>query len=248
MPNPPRDIPAVTYCTPEEVFETIEYFDHDTQKLIIPSNTTVPTAETLRKRILAMEDQIDLYTGDTWRVKKVEGQIVEVDDYWKDGNSWARSDYFKQGGFRVNLHKNVLPWDPEKGDKLEIRSRLTTMSWADITCNVQRSPNDTERAGVRFDYNSGLMYIRGGLFLSAPSEVRITYRYGREGPVPYDINRCCSLMVGLTVLTTDYYRTKVGVGGDLGGSFSEKKKWMQEEINNILTARQIPTTVYSALE
>lgn len=67
--------------------------------------------------ILAAEDEIDLRTRRTWRENRVKNYITSIGNYQWDENAY-RSAYYQRGGYVIQLRKNLLPWDPSKGDRI----------------------------------------------------------------------------------------------------------------------------------
>lgn len=129
---------TTTYCSPEDVAEVMDLPDHmDPTGTLMFTNESHPTYERVQKMILSAEDEIDRRTRRSWRENRVVNQQLTINSYWHDTNGW-RSDYYAEGGDFVQLRKNVRPWDPSKGDRLEIRMRNN--SWADVTQYIRPMP------------------------------------------------------------------------------------------------------------
>ena len=69
-----------------------------------------------------------------------------------------------------------------------------------------------------FDYEGGILILR--LYFMNPrySAVRISYRYGQEPDpetgeytIPTEVERLCTLMTAVQILTTQFWAIKVGM-------------------------------------
>lgn len=242
------------YCEPIDVMRAIrivDYYSAD-QGILVPSDVSLPSYDELIFRICAKEDEIDRFTRRSWRENRVKDYVCSINEYWHDNNS-SRTRYWQEGGYFIQLHKDVLPWNPNKGDKIELRN--ISNQFIDVTEAYMREADLDEPNGVDkkheminsfwFDYPMGKLYIRSSFVQPKHNSIRITYRYGKEGEVPASISRCCALMVALTVLNEDFYLTRLGSGGDLGSSKADMRKNMETEINNILTMYRRTGAVYS---
>lgn len=237
------------YCSPKDVMEALRYIDYDspfvTNDVLDPSDASIPNYDQLIFRICAKEDEIDYYTGQSWRCNRVVDDIQTINTYWHDQNS-VRAEYWAQGGYYVQLNQDVREWDPLKGDR--IRFRTLNNAWLDLSEAVEQSTEEACDGGAFwFDYPMGKLYLRTRIFSPKYNAIKITYRYGKTQPVPPSIRRCCALMVGLTVMNEEIYMTRLGQGGELGGQKNDMKKAMQEEINSILMMHRVITPVRSLL-
>jgi len=236
-----RIYPSPTYCTAEYVWETLGMWDQRLQKRKMPDDMGVQSIDYINSMILAEEETIDGLTGNTWRPHRVKDKIVQMMTYQQDaGASWGfRTGMVEEGGNYVMLQRNILPWDPEQGDELWARVGVGG-NWVNWTDRVKRGYDDTERSLVWFDYDMGKMYVIS--MLGARGQAfRISYRYGIVDDVPFSIQRACALRVATQVLDTDWYVTKLGTGGDLGGSIRERKESMMKQANQMLAMKQRPT-------
>lgn len=236
-----------TYCTVEDVEETLDFPSPDDPTGIFRfSDVSHPSYNRVVKLILAAEDEIDRRTQRSWRVNYVKDHITSIQTYWHDLNG-VRMAYFRNGGDYVQLHKDILPWDPEQGDKLEIRTHGN--QWIDIT-NVMvdgRSPVDAHNISQWFDYKHGKLYIRTRLYQVKANALRISYRYGSEEPIPLGINRLAALTVASQILAMDMYQIKMGLGGDIAGVKDQTLNRWQEEMGRLYTSFQRTGTVHSLL-
>ena len=153
----------------------------------------------------------------------------------------------------IQLRKDILPWDPEKGDKMELRNM--TLQWRDI------SEIDSDGLHVKhlnretfwFDYPAGRLFLRTRLLQPKFNALRITYRYGNdldsdgEENVPMAINRLASLIVASNIIIMDFHSIKVGMGGDVSGLRDQLLNRWGEEINRIYSSYQRSGSVHSLL-
>jgi hypothetical protein len=202
--------------------------------------------------ILAAEDEIDRRMRRSWRTNRVVNHLVSIPNYQWDENGW-RSAYYQSGGYMIQLRKDILPWDPDKGDKLELRN--VALQWRDISeeseWNHERTPLYKE--AFWFDYPAGRLFLRSRLFQPKYNALRITYRYGNdpdsdgEENIPMAINRLASLIVASNIVTMDFHSVKVGIGGDISGLRDQLLNRWGEEINRIYSSFQRSGTVHSLL-
>jgi len=257
---------VTTYCDPIDVIKAIRMVDlYSTDGgLLKPSDSTLPDYDELCKRIVVAEKFIDRYTGQSWRPNRESTEIMDINTYWHDING-VRSEYWQQGGYYVPLRSPILPFDPAKGDKIEIRTmdnKFVNISQNGVSETLEA--DGTGGDGVRptgnkylmgaengtfwFDYQGGKLYLRLGYYLPKQNGLRISYRWGDVSEVPPDISRATALKVGLTLLNEELYLTRLGTGGDLGGSKNDMKRGMQDEINEIIMANRSFTSVFSAYD
>lgn len=246
-----QDLREPTYCTPEDVAETLDLPDPvNPNEMYLFSNVSHPTYDRVKKMILSAEDEIDRRTRRSWRENRVVNHQVSIPTYQWDENGW-RSAYYQSGGYAIQLRKDILPWDPSKGDKLEIRSR--TAGWIDISDNHQSNDNFPLTQKFWFDYPSGRLFLRTHLFQPKHNALRITYRYGLnrdsdgEQDVPMAINRLASLIVASNIVIMDFHSIKVGIGGDISGLRDQLLNRWGDEINRIYSSYQRSGSVHSLL-
>lgn len=236
-----------TYCTVEDVEETLDLpSPDDPMGMFKFSDMSHPSYERVQKLILAAEDEIDRRMRRSWRVNYVKDHIATIQTYWHDENG-VRMAYFQNGGDYIQLRKDILPWDPEQGDKLEIRTHSN--QWRDISeLRVDgTSPRDDYNINQWIDYEHGKIYIRTRLYQVKGNAARISYRYGSEDPVPAAINRLACLIVASQILTMDMYSIKMGLGGDVAGIKDQILSRWQDEMNRIYSSYQRSGSVYSIL-
>lgn len=242
-----------TYCTPEDVAETLDLPDPMNPNEIYQfTDISHPTYERVKKMILTAEDEIDRRMRRSWRTNRVVNHLVTIPNYQWDENGW-RSAYHQAGGYMIQLRKDILPWDPEKGDKLELRN--ATLQWRDISeidTEGQRAMH-LNRETFWFDYPAGRLFLKTRLLQPRFNALRITYRYGNdldsdgEENVPMAINRLASLIVASNIIVMDFHSIKVGMGGDVSGLRDQLLNRWGEEINRIYSSYQRSGTVHSLL-
>lgn len=242
-----------TYCTPEDVAETLDLPDPMNPNEIYQfTDISHPTYERVQKMILAAEDEIDRRMRRSWRTNRVVNHLVTIPNYQWDENGW-RSAYHQAGGYMIQLRKDILPWDPEKGDKLELRN--LALQWRDIS-EIDAEGNGAihlNREAFWFDYPAGRLFLKTRLLQPKFNALRITYRYGNdldsdgEENVPMAINRLASLIVASNIITMDFHSIKVGMGGDVSGLRDQLLNRWAEEIGRIYSSYQRSGSVHSLL-
>lgn len=230
-----------TYCTVEDVAETLDLpDDSDPMGMFMFSDVSHPSYSRVEKLILAAEDEIDRRTKRTWRENYVKDHVANLNMYWHDENG-LRMDYYRQGGNYVQLRRDVRPWDPSKGDKLEIRRYQS--SWEDITDTV----SDAGGGKAWFDYPQGKLYMRVRYYQPPENSVRISYRFGSQEAVPMGINRLCCLLVASQIVNMSVFNIKVGLGGDIAGVRDSLLRNWDVEMGRLFTSFQRTGPVISML-
>lgn len=212
------------YCTPIDVFEILGMLDDITGEPIIPQYDTYPNYMQLERRIIGFSDEFDARTHDSWRINHVVDHIFDRGSEWKYNNTYLYGSPSSRGGWHTQLMSPILPWNPDKGDKLEMLSFGTNGKYQDIS---------NEEGLFWFDYEAGIFY-----YLGADPRIqnlfRITYRWGRDNEQPpYDIQDAVAKMTAIWVMQTDWYRTKIAGGGDLSSKTDTIRMW-REDINQII--------------
>lgn len=243
--------PVPTYTTPDLVAETMGLPDPEDELGVFRfSDTTNPTYDFVCRMIVSAEGEIDRLTNQSWRENHVKNQILTINTYQWDANAW-RVAYYQRGGNYLKLRKNVRPWDPQKGDKLELRTRNN--AWREITYNENNQEPNTmdadgfENAGFWIDHEAGRLFIRTRLFQPTFNSARISYRYGREEDPPYELQRLCSLMVADRIIQMGIYSIKIGMGGDIAGIKQDLHRSWQEEMSSLFSSIQRSGSVHSLL-
>ena len=240
------DVPVPTYCTPEDVAMTLDLPDPDDSFGYYRfTEMSHPSYAQVCKMIVSNEDKIDMRTRRTWRVNQVKDYVTDIPQYFWDEVSF-RTGYYANGGNYVQLRKNILPWDPQKGDRLEFRNVLN--SWGDHS----KMEGDPDRAYVEylgpdnfwFDYAKGRLFLKTRRLQPKYNALRITYRYGSEEPVPEGIRRLCSLITAQQIINMQAFAVKVGLGGDIAGIKDQMLKMWQDEVNELYSMYQRSGSVH----
>ena len=102
----------VTYCTPDDVANTLDLPDpNDAMGKLLFTDITHPSYDYVCEMIASNEDMIDRRVRRSWRENIVRDKLDTISSYWHDINS-RRSDYYLQGGDFVQLRKNLREWNP----------------------------------------------------------------------------------------------------------------------------------------
>lgn len=153
----------------------------------------------------------------------------------------------------IQLRKDILPWDPDKGDKLELRN--ASLQWRDVS-EINTEGQRATRLNMEhfwFDYPAGRLFLKTRLLQPKFNALRITYRYGKdldsdgEENVPMAINRLASLIVASNIIIMDFHSIKVGMGGDISGFRDQLLNRWAEEIGRIYSSYQRSGSVHSLL-
>lgn len=238
---------VATYCTPKDVMRRLRfvaYSDEFDQEIHEPSDADLTTYDEMIFLIEDAENSIDALVGVTWKPKRIVKHIMTVNEYWHDING-IRMEYWQNGGYWVQLNPDICEWDPNLGDKVEIRTPGN--QWVDITRMTVADPEDPDGTNNRFwfDYERGILFLRTPYYSMKNNAIRITYRYGRQEPVPADISMATSLKVAIHLLNSEMYDTRIGQGGDLGSQKQNYVKYMNDKINEIVANRREFTPVIS---
>ena len=105
-------LPTVTYCTPEDVADTLDLPDpNDAMGKLKFTDISHPTYRHVLWMIKSNEDIIDRRLRKSWRENIVKDKLNSINTYWHDING-RRVDYFMQGGNFVQLRKDMREWNP----------------------------------------------------------------------------------------------------------------------------------------
>jgi hypothetical protein len=186
-----------TYTTVAEVAallgQTVGRFNED----------SLPAKEIVERVIAMMEDYVDKYCQTAWRERKrwEDPDMAEVSGGYEYHRLQRRSWFgFSMMGIPIFLkRRKVLPFDPAKGDSLQVFNGSEWEEWL-----------GTKVEGIEGDfwvaYDSGVLRIRRvwafGRF-EGPI-VRVRYRYG-WGPVPGDIRYATTLLVACHLIESGDY-------------------------------------------
>lgn len=229
-----------TYCDPDYVAEILDLPGDDMNGLFMFSDQSHPTYNAVCRMILANEDKIDGWTRTSFRVNRVKNQRLTINRYWQDLDG-VRWQYYNQGGSYIQLRKNILPWDPEQGDSLEIIRPNMLFPYTDEQKTSRHTPD------FDIDYQFGKIYIREPPFGQRANSVVVSYRYGRvDEPVPEGIRRMCGLMTAKQIITQYPWLIRVGMNGDYGQIRQEMTKAYDEDIAELQVAFRATPSVHGA--
>lgn len=210
--KPPEPDQAEGYCTPEDVgdyFDKYDQFDESTD----------PSREQVKRRILSESNWIDNYTAHAWRPRRVE------DEYKSLGGSTGPTTYYWRAGTPLKLMKRDIrtPLDAGEGDRIEIWQGNDWTDWV-------ADPTKTE--GRNGDYwvedSTGMLYIyRRQIFFQRHKEIRVSYRYGKER-VPQTIRDVCAKRVAAHYLRTQQYRVTTPGNEEAPDALSVAERFIEE--------------------
>ena len=105
-------LPTVTYCTPDDVADTLDLPDpNDAMGKLKFTDISHPTYKHVLWMIKSNEDIIDRRLRKSWRENIVRDKLNTINTYWHDING-RRADYFMEGGNFVQLRKDMREWNP----------------------------------------------------------------------------------------------------------------------------------------
>lgn len=182
--------PSKAYCAPSDVaafFDKIDSFESKDDP-----DSTNPTLEQVRNRILAETEWVDSYTGHAWRERQVTNEYHNFENV-----------YYWRSGMPIKLQKRDIrtPLDSAEGDKLEF--------W-DGNGYTDFVSDGAYKEGRDEDYwineSEGMLYVyRRKIFFRRHKEIRLTYRYGKE-TVPQTIRDAVARRVASWFLEAQQYR------------------------------------------
>lgn len=241
------DPEEILYCTPEDVAEAmglpVQYGMGDGLEYYTFSDMTFPTRRQVLKQIRANMDVIDRLANRAWRPVQVKERVMHLNTYQHDAMK-NRNVYIESGGYALPLNPDVLPWDPKKGDRLELRNRHN--DWYDVSLAPEGGEGTSGPIGKTsffIDHHAGRLILRRRLLGPYTNSIRITYRYGSTDPVPANVERLCTLMTAVQVVGQSVYDIKVGSGGDLSGIKDQLINNWNMEIGELRTSVQRPGRV-----
>lgn len=208
---------TTAYATPDDVAELLGMIDPITFEPMTFTNETYHTYDWIQKRLLVASDDFDARTHDTWRINQVKDHIFNRGTLWHLDNMAFYGTPYMNGGWSSQLIGPIINWDPEQGDKLEYRTFNNT--WTDITDMVNKT--------FWFDYEGGVFFNNYNA-IPVENAFRITYRYGRDTTPPYDIQDAVCKTVAIYVIQSDWYRTRIGGGGDLQSRSETIRQWNED--------------------
>lgn len=181
------------YCTVGDVGDFLR-MDFD--------GNSKPSKKGVEKIIRRKTEYIDYVTKHSW--------LPEGRQYTEINN--LNYNYTYTRGMPIFLkHRNILDYDPTKGDKIEAWSGT---AWLETANNFN------------FVNERGTLYLKGFLYSIARMErIRVTYRYGGENEtftdaegnkttIPPDIEDACVLLTAVDILSTDFTYSTIPYGGE----------------------------------
>lgn len=221
------------YCTPQDVFDVMLMYDSDEDKIMDASNISSPDSNWLERAIVQQEDLFENRTRRYYIERSAPQMVRDYDTLWRNINT-TRLMANMHGSISVPLIAPVKPWDVSK-DKLEFRTAPAT--WIDVS--------DQENVKWTIDYSIGKLRILTNL-PTRDGGIRIKYRYGiGTDNIPYDCRRAVALGTAMHVAATDWYRVRIGSGGDLGNKIQSTIQLWKKEYDEIVSINGMPSRVYS---
>jgi hypothetical protein len=181
-----------TYCQVADVYEVLQK--------AMPSEHSdegEPTLSMVKRRILAVENQIDRACNTSWRPRR---ELLEYHDF----QTFFDEEFWILIGLK---NKPVLPLSAVDGDALEVRQGGV---WVDYLSQFTQGPNGQ----FWIEEPAGFLRLRRGPFeYTDQARVRVSYRYGNVNP-PADIAEACAMLVAARLSSGDL----VSIGGRGGES------------------------------
>lgn len=226
-----------------------------------------PSVERVEQKLLEASDTVDRHTRRAWRERQVPEREFRVKFSHKQKKRAKRrrgaNRYVPKADTRgtVSLpHTDIRPWDPAKGDKLEV---LKPRSAIDITDQQGREDGvwvmDNRKGVLRIDHSQFRRGpVRGTGTLERP-RIRISYRYGRDtaydtyesssGKVarvlaqPAALKRATSMLVASDLIDSDSYSDLVP-GGEAAVDQENAGTRYEERAHQVLKEyRYTPTLI-----
>lgn len=238
--------PVPQYCTPEDVETCMDLPDpSDSQGYYRFTDMSHPSYDQVCRFIVSNEDRIDRRTRRSWRVNHVKDYVTDIPQYQWDEVAF-RTGYFANGGNVVQLHKDILPWDPSKGDRILLRRPLN--AWTEQS-DMHRDDNPLQMDllgpdNFWFDYPKGRLFLRTRRLQPKYNALCISYRYGYDGPVPEGIRRLCCLLTSIQIMQSQMFSIKLGLGGDISGIKDSLIEGWQTEANELYSSYQRSGSVH----
>ena len=194
------------------------------------TESTNPTVTTVEDIINQAEDKIDKETGHAWRIRR-SGTETSVDTTSKYDYYDAPDVYDLKEGAKIYLrHRKIATLNAGEGygDALEVWNGDSYINY--LTAKTEGRGHD-----YWLDYDKGILYYYPQS-LSRENAVRLKYRYGDDS-VPRDIERCCTLMAAIDLITSEDRMVNLPGGDNAMLSMREKLDVIEKEIKKILESR-----------
>jgi hypothetical protein len=178
------------YCTSTDVMRIMQ--------IATPSGVTKPTDDQIEDYIAEVEDEIDRFTGHSWRTRysqSTTGQDTSSPEYEYYDVPQARRYNFSTGWTIYLKHRFIKTFSAAAGDAIEIWNGSSWDDW--LGGRTEGRAND-----YWVDYAKGALNIRLWIAFHITQAVRVKYRYG-EAKVPYDVREACAMLVASRIIPSD---------------------------------------------
>ncbi len=191
LENPDTEYPSFTYTTPELIAKQLRLTSSDGSNLIFTEDSDPPRSLVI-EYIRQSETRLDRETKNSWRENRVVNDMRDIP--------------VPLGGVPlrdvvINLrHSRILPWDPEKGDDIQVMQAGTWVSYTNTTQQIKQD-------SWWIDYNIGQIHFNDfwPWYFSGENSIRISYRWGDvQDEVPTDIQEACTKMVCIRLLQSEF--------------------------------------------
>lgn len=225
LENPDTQYPTITYTSPELVAKQLRMTTSDGSNLIFTEDTDPPRSIVI-EYIRQSETRIDRETRNSWKENYVTNEMHDLG--------------FPLAGLPlrdvvVSLHKaNIMEWDPDKGDILEV---LEINSWHPYT----NMPLAVQGGTWWIDYNIGQLHFNDmwPWFFSGANKVKVSYRWGQvSDEVPTDIQEAATKMVAIRLLQSEFNKIMLYNRQSNPINWSDVTKEWETDIKEILAARR----------
>lgn len=189
--NPNSEYPAITYTSPEMIVRQLRLTGSDGSNLIFTEQTDPPRSLVV-EYIREAETRIDRETKNSWR----ENQVM---DEFHDIPFPLRGRPIRDVVVNLRFSK-ILPWDPSKGDSLDVWENGRWVSYAE-------KPQSVHGHSWWIDYKIGQIHFNNfwPWFFSGSNRVKITYRWGDvQDEVPMDIREVATKLVSIRLLQSEF--------------------------------------------
>lgn len=178
---------AVTYCTVEQVASRCNFMGSSSGvRAIFGTDPKIPDLDEIQDMINEAEEWINEQCQTAWGAL-----YLSITDELQD----SHIDYMECS---VHLnHANVMDFDTEENDKLEVWNGSSWDDW--ITTKTEGRGND-----YFVDYSMGKIYFLSSITSRDRKNIRITYRVNRSSTVPLPISYAASYLAGMNILNSEY--------------------------------------------
>lgn len=230
-----------TYCTPQDIIRFLGMLDNQGRPLLLTQESK-PSYEDVCNHVVESEAFIDSQTRTSFKINREVGEIH--DEPLGSNLSYGSGMFgiYRLGGAMPTMYggqlfegipvslvrQDIKPIDYSLGDLVEVR-RLGDL-WEAV-----------EEHRLWWDAPKGIIYIRD-YFHREDSSVRVTYRWGKD-KVPSDITKCCKLLAGRAIISTEWYRASFPISPEVPLMKEETVYSWTWEIKDILKGYQTQISV-----